>query len=402
MEGYINLTKTVSDSEIAVNDIITYKVRVVNTSQDRLKDIIIMDLLPNYCEFVSGSIKIDNKMKIDINIISGVYLPTLAPAESKIIAFDVKIIQKPSNMSLSKSVAEYKVCNYDDKESRYSYSNTCELVIREPSLLIAKACDKEEALLNSILNFTIDIYNNGELDLLNLFMVEDTPAILEIVPSSFMINGIIVNNVDLKQGVLIGDIEKSTHINIKYSLKVVSSSLKSRVECSTDINYKYLASNNTLRTKQCKCVKSYLNIPISTFKSISIDNYFEIESGKFDIFEINDVKASAVVTSYHIVKTPKSISNEGQVLSGYKLIVQGTVTQSLEYVSDYFNQGLKTSTFESIFSSYIILPKDFPIHSKLEVEAIVEDVYYYKVDSRRFFENVSMLLTVKISTGSEV
>ncbi|MEG0857413.1 MAG: hypothetical protein RSG52_13140 [Terrisporobacter sp.] len=402
MEGYINLTKTVSDSEIAVNDIITYKVKAVNTSQDRLRDIIIMDLLPDYCEFVSGSIMIDNKTKIDSNIISGVYLPTLAPAESKIIAFDVKIIQKPSKMSLSKSLAEYKVCDCDEKESRYSYSNTCELLIREPSLLITKVCDKEDALLNSILNFTIDIYNNGELDLLNLFMIEDIPAVLEVLSGSFMINGIAVNNVDLKKGVSIGDIDKSSHLNIRYSLKVVSSSLKSRLECGTEINYKYLASNNTLRTKECKCVKSYLSIPISTFKSISIDNYFEIESGQFDIFEINDVKASAVATSYHIVKTPRSTSNEGQILSGYKLIVQGTVTQSLEYVSDYFNQGLKTSTFESIFSSYIILPKNFPIHSKLEVEPIIEDVYYYKIDSRRFFENVSMLLTVKISTGSEV
>lgn len=402
MEDYINLTKSVSDSEIAVNDIITYNIKIINISSHIVKDIFIMDLLPDYCEFISGSIKINNKITPDFNIISGVYLETLLPSESKIIEFDVKIIKNSHNTIYSSALAEYKVSDGDSKQSRYSYSNTCKLYIKEPSLLITKTCDKENALLNTILTYDINIYNNGELDLLNLFIVEDIPSMLEIVSGSFMINDTIVNSVDLKKGILIGNIGKSDYIHIRYKLKVISTILKSIVDITSEINYKYLASDNTLRTRACEPIKSHLKIPISTFRSISIDNYFELESNMFDIFEINDVKVSAKVSNFHIVKTPTSISNEGQVLSGYKLIVQGILTQSLEYVSDYFNQGLKTSTFESVFSSYIILPHNFPLYSKLEIESTIEDVYYYKVDSRHFFENVSILLTAKISTGSEV
>ncbi|MEG0282962.1 MAG: hypothetical protein RR662_07290 [Clostridia bacterium] len=402
MEQYISLIKTVSDLEVAVNDVVTYTVMILNKSIDDIKDILIMDLLPDYCEFISESIKLDNNQAKNANILSGVYLGYLKKQESKTITFDVKIIKKPSNLYFSKSIAEYKICGCDENQSITSCSNTCELFIREPSLLITKSCDKIESLINSNLNYNIDIYNNGELDLLNLFMVESIPSTLEINQGTFTIDGIVVNNVDLRKGILIGDIKKSAHIHIRYSLRVVSSSLKSKLEMSTKIKYKYLASDNTLRSRESESIKSYLNMPLSTFKSISIENKFELESGKFDIFDINDIKAQVKVNSFHIVKTPTSVSNEGQILSGYKLIVQGVIAQSLEYVSDYFNQGLKTSTFESVFSSYIILPHNFPIHSKLKVESFIEDIYYYKIDSRHFFENISLLLSAKISSGSDM
>lgn len=401
MAEYINLIKTVSDFEIAVNDVITYTIRVLNESIDTIEDIVIMDLLPDYCEFVSNSVKINNNPRNDSNILSGVYLGSLEKQESKTITFDVKILKKPSNLYFSSSVAEYNVCGCEENQSRTSHSNTCKLFIREPSLLITKTCDSKESIINSDLNYDIDIYNNGELDLLNLVMIESIPSTLEINPGTFTINGIVVNNVDLRKGILIGDIEKSAHIHIRYSLKVIGNSLKSRLEISTNIKYKYLANDSTLRSRETDNFKSYLNIPLSTFKSISIENKFELESGKFDIFDINDLKADVRVKNFHIVKTPTSISNEGQILSGYKLIVQGVITQSLEYVSDYFNQGLKTSTFESVFSSYIVLPNNFPIHSKLKVESTIEDIYYYKIDSRHFFENISLLISAKISSGSE-
>lgn len=399
MEDCLNLVKTVSKTEVAVGDIVTYKIHIINKSEHELKDIVIRDLIPEYCEFILGSVTINKKVDLDFNIISGVHIESLKIDNSKVITYDVKILKNPNQLTYNKSIAEYIYSDSDEIKFGYTHSNTCEIFIVEPILHVGKVCDKKDLLLNEVLNYSIKITNNGELDFINLFMVEEIPDILEFVSGSFSLNGSIVYNVDLKKGILLGDIKPDECIYVKYSLKVISSSSYSTIKTITKISSKYLTNDSVIKIKEDLLVDHTLNVPLSTFKSISLDDYIQLEPCQLDILEINNLTVSAKINTYHVINTPVSKSSEGQLLSGHKLIVHGNLTQVLEYVSDYRNKSINTISFDTNFSSYIVLPPHFHLYSKLEVDTVVENIYYSKSSSRSFFENITLLLISRISPG---
>ena len=52
-------------------------------------------------------------------------------------------------------------------------------------------------------------------------------------------------------------------------------------------------------------------------------------------------------------------SREGQILTGWKLIIEGVLDHKIEYVADLPEQSVHSAHFRVPFSTFIILPEDF-------------------------------------------
>ena len=87
---------------------------------------------------------------------------------------------------------------------------------------------------------------------------------------------------------------------------------------------------------------------------------------------------------------------ENQPITGYKLVVHGVLNLVIEYTALEARQGVHSAHYTIPFSTFVVLPEDYVVGSNLDVEGIVEDVYYNSTDIRNFFQNTMAMINVKI------
>lgn len=133
-----------------------------------------------------------------------------------------------------------------------------------------------------------------------------------------------------------------------------------------------------------------------SFKQLTVQENLTIPSVKPDVEQILRVIAEVVITDTRVIKTPVSISEEGQVLTGYKLLVEGELIQKIEYVADEPTQSVHAAHFKIPFSTFIILPPDFVENSQVRVVPYIEDVYVQQLDKRHIFKNVLLFLNAVV------
>jgi uncharacterized repeat protein (TIGR01451 family) len=397
LQGILKINKASSTDYAVVSDIITCKIKIQNISDIIAEKVVVKDLLPEELKFILGSVKIDNKEDTYANIISGISLGNIMPNEIKFVSFDAQVVKKKNDYVENNSVVEFR---YKNKENLNLYA-TCNSInkvyIRNPKLKITKKCDKTYVKLDDVISYNLEIYNVGDLNLYNLLLVDELPKSLKLIDGTFTIGNRIVNSVELDKGIILDNIKVNETLTIKYKARVISGNYGNKISNKAKVKYSYILENGVSSYHNSNESVSTIDMAISSFKQISIDEYLTIPLQKPDIEEINDLKVNVKINKYNIVKTSIAKSSEGQILSGYKLVLHGNIDQVVEYTSCEFTQSINSVHYSIPFSSYIILPSDFILGSKLEVQGTIEDVYFTKVNKRCFFRNITVLLIAKIA-----
>lgn len=134
----------------------------------------------------------------------------------------------------------------------------------------------------------------------------------------------------------------------------------------------------------------------TVFKQFTIQETLTLPEAKPDIEQIVKVIAQVVINNTRVIRTPVGTSLEGQVLSGYKLVVEGEVRQKIEYVADECTQSVHAAHFDVPFSTFIVLPVGFTIGTPITVTPYIEDIYIEALDKRTIFKNIILLLDATI------
>lgn len=145
------------------------------------------------------------------------------------------------------------------------------------------------------------------------------------------------------------------------------------------------------------------------FAEIAIPETVVIPCAKPDIEDLVSIAVDAQVISSRLIETAVGTSNEGQILKGYKLIVELKLRQKIKYVADEPTQSIHAAHFEKVVSSiFVVLPPSVTINGKtytiqelfkqnrLAVTPYVEDIYGALRDKRTIFKNITILLDVKV------
>ena len=139
------------------------------------------------------------------------------------------------------------------------------------------------------------------------------------------------------------------------------------------------------------------------FTQFAIPETLTIPKAKPDMEQLLSVAVEPVIVSTKLIKTPLAISNEGQYLSGYKLIVELKLREKIKYVADEPTQTVHAAHFEDTFKSiFIILPSevnDVPIQklfdrNRIVVTPYIEDIYAEMKDKRTIFKNITIFVNV--------
>lgn len=395
MGEYVKLISNCSASYVSVGDIITYTIVCTNDSNLLFNDIFISNDLNRNLKFIKGSIKINNIDRPELSILSGVSVGKLICGAKSTLTFEVEVVSKDNDDITLNTSAEF-VYKDNDEEKSIIENSTLLLHIYNPSIYIKKYVDKSNVSLNDKITYKVKLVNNGDVFLDKVIFKDDICENLEIVEGTFTINSKLLNQFDLVNGIYLGGLGINDCILIEYQAVVRGKGVCSQINNKAFASYTYYFDNGACGSKKSEIINCLLNVSLPSFKQINIEEYINLPTHKEDMYCVENVNTDIIIKSFHTIKTPIATSNEGIVLSGHKLIIHGNITQIIRYTTLTSSNSVHSFEVEIPFSTFIILPNNYNIGSKIQIESKEEYTHFSLVNRRCMFENISILLLVKI------
>lgn len=133
----------------------------------------------------------------------------------------------------------------------------------------------------------------------------------------------------------------------------------------------------------------------NTFKEFQIQKNLCIPSDKPDIEEIIYVNIYTKIYESYTISSPKSLSQQSQILTENKLIVYGEILLKIQYTAYSFDQSVHASEFKIPFSNYIVMDEHYNPDLDSYISPYIEDVFIRQVNKRNFYTNIMLLLDAK-------
>ena len=132
----------------------------------------------------------------------------------------------------------------------------------------------------------------------------------------------------------------------------------------------------------------------TNFKEVHIQKISHIDIKKRDMEDILRTFANVEIINTEILNTPKGISQDGQILTGMKLLVEGRIVEKIKYVGKNVSQPVYETDFSIPFSTYVILGKEFDYYSKYKVTPYMEHIYIRQISERKIYQSILLALDV--------
>ncbi|MEG0133838.1 MAG: DUF3794 domain-containing protein [Clostridium sp.] len=397
VQATLILEKSSNVDMAIVGDVINYTITATNNGDVDFTDVVIKDLLAPGIDFVEGSVVVDTVSMPSENILSGVDVGSISVNGSVILMFKAIVVNEVETICNVASADYYYSINggvttlYGMKQS----NPNC-IIIEKSTVLVTKEANKTLVSLNDIIEYTATITNNGTSAINSVVFRDILPNTLMLINNSVTINGVQVINPNLSLGINIGIIAPKVTVTIKYEAKVIAGTCSGKIENNAYAEYKYVLSNGSVKTRISNIAAVEICSNISSFKQLSIDKLCEIPCQKPDMEEVNDVFVDGKILSYYVIKTHQGISNEGQNLSGYKLVVNGTLSVVIEYTANVKSQSIHSYSCEIPFGTFIILPANYVKGNAIDVNIKIEDIDYEALNCRETFVNIMYLVIAKV------
>ncbi|MGL4992223.1 MAG: SPOCS domain-containing protein [Sarcina sp.] len=394
----LQVVKSSNLDEVIVGDVIEYSIKITNSTGSVLNKVIVKDLLSPDLDFIDGSIKI-NQMSINGDILAGIDIGPMALNKVIDVVFKAKVISKSGATIDNKSTVVYTYIEGIVEKTDDVVSNTVSISVEIAELKIEKVATTANVELNDIIDYRIILTNVGTIELLNIIVTDELSPAVELVEGSVKVNGVPVNAnaEELENGLNVGSIAVGEDLFVDYKVKVIAGTCSGYIENEACAKYNYQMKNQGTGTKTTECVSVSTCVSISAFKQLGLSKSITLPLAKPNIEEIDDVVVEVIIDNTYVVKTLKSNSNEGQDLSGFKLIVHGRLKMSIEYTALLSTQPMHSAHCEVPFSSFIILPPDYVEGSYVEVLAEIESTDVDLIDLRSAMVNIMFLIIAKIN-----
>ncbi|MBN1040238.1 DUF11 domain-containing protein [Clostridium botulinum] len=396
----LSIKKTSTLDAIAVGDVLNYTLVVKNNGNVTATNVVINDPLAPEVSYIEKSLKVNGTSVPNKDIVSGVNINDVSVNETVTLTFSASIVTLPSSgkvINQANSNYEFIVDPNNTPVEGNTNSNKLTVPVYVAELTLNKTTNTETAILNQVITYTVKITNTGNITASNIIFRDEIPKELEFIPNTFYLNDKKINGIELSKGVNIGNLAPGESAVVKYDVALVKVCCDGTATNSAFASFNYRTSmTSPEKTKEAGPATAKITTTSSTFKELCLDGLLVVPCPKLDIEEINELIADVKITNYHVIKTVRGVSDENRRLTGYKLIINGLLTQTLEYTANDVVQSVHSSYFERKFSTFIILPEDFQVGTGIRITGNVEDVYCSQLNSREIFSNVTLLLDATV------
>lgn len=121
-----------------------------------------------------------------------------------------------------------------------------------------------------------------------------------------------------------------------------------------------------------------------------------IPEQKPDIEQLLSISSKACIISQKVIRTPDPITRptnqEGLLLTGKKLIIEGILKQKIIYVADVPEQSVHAAHFDVPFSAFIIVNSDTCLTTTFDIKLCIEDIFACINNPRQIFKNITLFI----------
>lgn len=140
------------------------------------------------------------------------------------------------------------------------------------------------------------------------------------------------------------------------------------------------------------------------FKEELVSEILKIPCQKPDMEKILDVMVWPEIVDIKLVETEVGKSNEGQYLSGEKLVVEVNLKEKVTYIANEPTQSVHAAHFERLKSLFIILPTeidgkdtcDLVRGDRIQVTPYIEATKFRMLDCRTIHKCTMLFVDIKL------
>ncbi len=147
--------------------------------------------------------------------------------------------------------------------------------------------------------------------------------------------------------------------------------------------------------------KDYNQTNKAAWTQITIPEILPLPECYPNIEDIERVYVKVLIDSTRVIKTAISdgANVEGGILTGRKLMIDGSICQTVVYTADTCEQSLHSINFKFPFCTSIVLdPKTDVEEDEFCVETCIENVFAKALNARTIFKSVTLFLLAKKAT----
>ncbi|MGL4849715.1 MAG: DUF7507 domain-containing protein, partial [Clostridium sp.] len=242
------LVKTVDKRYAKPGEELTYTIKVKNTGNIKVNNVIVTDTPPDYTSFINGSILVDGVLRSGDNIISGISLGTLNVNEERVVSYRVVInstfkgteIKNKAKVNYSYTVDPTKPNGVSkEAESNTVLTNVNYADISYLTGGASKAVDKVYTDLHEELLYTITLKNKGNVDATNVVVKDTIPKNTSLVLNSVLINNVQVFGADPSRGINVGILKPNESAVVSFRVLVDSIPSNKIIENEGIVSYNY-------------------------------------------------------------------------------------------------------------------------------------------------------------------
>lgn len=170
---------------------VRHTVTITNNSSAKLFDNYFTIPQSDGASYVAGSVKVNGIAQPDYDPVKGFALPDLAPAESVVIEYDLKVTADETAPVTHFATLKYTV--NDPARGNVAYAeNTDTTAVRviADKISVIKSVDKTFAVVGEKLHYTVTIVNIGNVIKSDMTFRDPIPDGTTFVPDSIKINGV--------------------------------------------------------------------------------------------------------------------------------------------------------------------------------------------------------------------
>ncbi|MGL4774407.1 MAG: SPOCS domain-containing protein [Clostridium sp.] len=143
-------------------------------------------------------------------------------------------------------------------------------------------------------------------------------------------------------------------------------------------------------------ISEYIPKNISSSRDVDVESIITLCKDNYKIKEVIKVTGKPKIKSQRVIKTPKGVSLEGQVLSGKKFIIEGEVKLRIDYLCEGEENKIYCLHYSENFSAGVVLHKDIISSNNFIPSLFMENIHCDLLSNEEILIITTILATVEI------
>lgn len=272
----LQATKSVDKTFAEVGDVLTYTFSLTNDGNVAANNVVLSDSIANGTVFIPNSVTINNVTQSGVTPAS-INIGSITAGTTITASFEVLItsIPNPNPISNSASISyNFIVDPNAPPVSKNTTSTTTFTQVNDANVVSTKAVDRAFATVGDILTYTVTLANAGSVSADGPTFVDTNPDGTTFIPNTFLINGVLQNNVDPNVGVPLPSIPANGSLTVSYQVTVTSLPTQNPTINSSSTQYSFILNPGdppTIETSLSNTVSTQINLAnVIIFKAVDL------------------------------------------------------------------------------------------------------------------------------------